>query len=75
MNTSIITTDTYLQHDTGQGHPERADRVTVIIDHLRKIKFKSLVWNKPKKFDLKYLRLAHEESYLNTVKDAFPIAA
>ena len=32
MKTGIITTDTYLNHDTGQGHPERADRVTVVID-------------------------------------------
>ena len=29
MKTGIITTDTYLNHNTGQGHPERADRVTV----------------------------------------------
>ena len=34
MKTGIITTDTYLNHDTGQGHPERADRVTIVIDHL-----------------------------------------
>ena len=37
MKTGIITTDTYLNHDTGQGHPERADRVTVIINHLKKV--------------------------------------
>ena len=37
MKTGIITTDTYLNHDTGQGHPERADRVTVVIDHLKKL--------------------------------------
>ena len=36
MKTGIVTTDTYLNHDTGQGHPERADRVTVVIDHLKK---------------------------------------
>ena len=35
MKTGIITTDTYLNHNTGQGHPERADRVTVVIDHLK----------------------------------------
>ena len=32
MKTAILTTDTYLDHHTGQGHPERADRVTVVID-------------------------------------------
>ena len=34
MKTGIITTDTCLNHDTGHGHPERADRVTVIIENL-----------------------------------------
>ena len=43
MKTGIITTNTYLNHDTGQGHPERADRVTVVIDHLKKIKSKDLM--------------------------------
>jgi len=52
MKTGIITTDTYLNHDTGQGHPERADRVTVVIDHLKKVKSKDLIWKKPTKFDL-----------------------
>jgi acetoin utilization deacetylase AcuC-like enzyme len=72
MKTGIITTDTYLNHNTGQGHPERADRVTVIIDHLKKLKLKDLVWKKPKKFDLKYLQLTHDKNYLNNVKDSFP---
>ena len=72
MGTGIITTDSYLNHDTGKGHPERADRVTVIIDNLKKMKSKSLIWKKPKKFDLKYLQLAHDIDYLNSVKDSFP---
>ena len=72
MKTGIITTDTYLNHDTGQGHPERADRVTAVINHLKKIKLKNLIWKKPVKFDLKYLEYAHDKSYLNNVKDSFP---
>ena len=72
MKTGLITTDTYLNHDTGQGHPERADRVTVVIDHLKKLNSKNLIWKKPSKFDLKYLQLAHDKDYLNSVKDSFP---
>jgi acetoin utilization deacetylase AcuC-like enzyme len=72
MKTGIITTDTYLNHNTGQGHPERADRVTVVIDHLKKLKSKNLVWKKPTKFDHKYLQLAHNKDYLNNVKNSFP---
>jgi len=72
MKTGIITTDTYLNHDTGQGHPERGDRVTVVIDHLKKIKSKNLIWKKPVKFDLKYLEFAHDKNYLNNVAESFP---
>ena len=72
MKTGIVTTDTYLNHDTGRGHPERADRVTVVIDHLKKIKLKNLIWKKPEKFDLKYLEYAHDKNYLNNVNESFP---
>ena len=72
MKTGIITTNTYLNHDTGQGHPERADRVTAIIENLKKLSSKNLVWKKPTKFDLRYLQLAHDKDYLNDVKDSFP---
>ena len=72
MKTGIITTNTYLNHDTGQGHPERADRVTVVIDHLKKVKSKNLIWKKPAKFDLKYLEYAHDKNYLNNVTESFP---
>ena len=72
MKTCIITTDTYLNHNTGTGHPERPDRVTVVIDHLKKTKSKNLIWKKPKKFDLKYLELAHDKNYLNDIVNSFP---
>ena len=72
MKTGIISTDTYSNHDTGQGHPERADRVTAVIDQLKKVKSKNLIWKKPTKFDLEYLAFAHDKNYLDNVKDSFP---
>jgi len=72
MKTGIITTDSYLNHNTGQGHPERADRVTVVLDHLKKVKQKNLIWKKSLTFDLKYLEYAHDKRYLNNVDDSFP---
>ena len=72
MKTGILTTDTYLNHYTGQGHPEKADRVTVVIEHLKKLNSKNLVWKKPEKFDLKYLKLVHDNNYLKNLKDSFP---
>jgi acetoin utilization deacetylase AcuC-like enzyme len=72
MKTGIITTNTYLNHDTGQGHPENADRVTVVLEHLKKIKSRNLIWKEPIKFDLKYLEYAHDKDYLNNVTNSFP---
>ena len=72
MKTGILTTDTYLNHHTGQGHPEKADRVTVVIEHLKKLNSKNLVWKKPEKFDLKYLKLVHDNNYLKNLTDSFP---
>ncbi len=72
MKTCIITTDTYQNHDTGIGHPERIDRVTVVNEGLKRIQSKDLIWLKPKVFDAKYLSLAHREEYLYTLEKSFP---
>ena len=70
MKTGIITTETYLDHDTGQGHPERPDRVSVVIENLKKNK--KLIWKKPLKFDAKYLKIAHKSDYIDEVENSFP---
>ena len=72
MKTGIITTDTYLNHNTGQGHPENADRVSVVIENLKKIKNKNFVWKKPNKFDTKYLKITHNTNYVSEVEKSFP---
>jgi len=71
VKTAIITTNTYLNHNTGQGHPENADRISVIIENLKK-KEKNFIWKKPKKFDSKYLKIAHNPNYVNEVEKSFP---
>ena len=72
MKTCIITTDTYQNHDTGIGHPERIDRVTVVNEGLKRIQSKDLIWLKPKVFDRKYLSLAHSKVYLHKLEESFP---
>ena len=72
MKTGIVTTDTYLNHDTGQGHPERADRVSVIVENLKKFKNKNLVWKKPTKFNPKYLEIVHNTNYIKDIQKSFP---
>ena len=57
MKTGLITSDTYQNHNTGDGHPEKIDRVTVVIDNLKKLDNKDLVWKKPSKFDQSLLEI------------------
>ena len=72
MKTGLITSDTYQNHNTGDGHPEKVDRVTAVIDNFKKIDNKELVWKKPAKFDQSYLINTHSTEYINLVNKSFP---
>ena len=72
MKTGLITSDTYQNHNTGDGHPEKIDRVTVIIDNFKKLDNKNLVWKKPSKFDRSLLKITHNSDYINFVEKSFP---
>nr|MBC8454259.1 histone deacetylase family protein [Candidatus Pelagibacter sp.] len=63
---------TYQNHNTGDGHPEKIDRVTVIIDNFKKLDNKDLVWKKPSKFDRSLLEITHNSDYINFVEKSFP---
>jgi acetoin utilization deacetylase AcuC-like enzyme len=72
MKTGLITSDTYQNHNTGDGHPEKIDRVTAIIDNFKKLDNKNLIWKKPSKFDRSLLEITHNSSYINFVEKSFP---
>ena len=72
MKTGLITSDTYKNHNTGYGHPEKIDRVTAIIDNFKKVDNKNLIWKKPNKFDEFFLNKTHSIEYINHVKQSFP---
>ena len=72
MKTGLITSDSYQNHNTGDGHPEKIDRVTVVIDNFKKLNNKDLVWKKPSKFDQSLLEITHNSDYINFVKKSFP---
>ena len=72
MKTGLITTDTFKNHNTGNGHPEKIDRVTTIIDNFKKVDNKNLIWKKPNKFDEFFLNKTHSIEYINHVKQSFP---
>ena len=67
MKTGLITSNTYQNHNTGDGHPERIDRVTVIIDNFKKLNNKNLIWKKPSKYKRGLLENTHNKDYINFV--------
>ena len=72
MKTGLITSDTYQNHDTGDGHPEKIDRVAAVIDNFKKLDNKNLIWKKPVKFDQSILINTHSFEYINQVSQSFP---
>ena len=72
MKTGLITSDTYQNHNTGDGHPEKIDRVTAVIDNFKKLDNKNLIWKKPSKFDRSLLEITHNTDYINFVEKSFP---
>ena len=72
MKTGLITSDTYQNHDTGNGHPEKIDRVSAVIDNFKKLNNKNLIWKKSLKFDQSFLIDTHSSKYVNQVNVSFP---
>ncbi len=72
MKTCLVTTDTYQNHDTGNGHPEKIDRVTAVIENFKKLNNNNIVWKKPAKFDQSLLIKTHSSKYVDFVAQSFP---
>ena len=72
MKTGLITSSTYQNHNTGDGYPEKIDRVTAIIDNFKKLNNKNLIWKKPSKYKKKLLENTHNKDYINFVEKSFP---
>ena len=72
MKTGLITSDTYQNHNTGDGHPEKIDRVTAVIDNFKKLDNKNLIWKKPNKFENSFLIKTLTSNYIDQVDKSFP---
>ena len=72
MTTCIFTANSSIQHDTGPGHPECAERIPSIINGLKRIQSKNLIWKDVGYFDEKYIKLTHSEKYLEKINQSFP---
>jgi len=72
VKTGLITSDTYQNHNTGEGHPEKIDRVTSVIENFKKLDNKNLIWKKPSSFDHNLLINTHSSEYIKQVQQSFP---
>ena len=73
MKTGLIISNTYQNHNTGDGHPEKIDRVTAVIDNFKKQNNKNLLWKEPSIFDQSLLIKTHSSEYINQVNLSFPV--
>jgi acetoin utilization deacetylase AcuC-like enzyme len=74
MTTLLITHPSFLDHDTGPGHPERPDRMRAIDKVLAHDMFAKLTRvEAPLRDDVEdAIRLAHPQAYLDAIKAARP---
>ena len=74
MSTLLITHPCFVEHDTGYGHPERADRMRAIDKALSHSAFGALVREEaPLRADVEaQIMLAHPKRYLEEIKAARP---
>ena len=72
MKTGLITSDTFLNHNTGPGHPEQIARVSIINENFKKLNNRNIFWKKPVLITEDVIKDAHDTEYINLVKNSFP---
>ena len=70
-DTGFIYSPKYLEHRAGDAHPERPDRLTTLLSHLKH----EGIWDKlthyePEKVEMELLTKIHDREYIDRVKDA-----
>jgi acetoin utilization deacetylase AcuC-like enzyme len=72
MTTLLLTHPACLMHDTGYGHPERADRLRAINDALAAPAFKALKREEAPRADLAAIERLHPKAYVEMVRASIP---
>jgi acetoin utilization deacetylase AcuC-like enzyme len=72
MTTLLLTHPACLSHDTGYGHPERADRLRAINDALAAPAFKALKREEAPRADLAAIERLHPKAYVEMVRASIP---
>lgn len=70
MKTAIITSNSSINHLTGDGHPEQPKRILSITETLKKRK--DLIWKTPEDVPEEILKITHTDEYINLIKKSFP---
>ncbi len=69
MSTGIFHNPTSLSHDTGEGHPERADRIRALLEMIKSSSMnESLEWNESPLAKESHLLNNHSARYIDSVK-------
>jgi len=67
---NIITSDRFLLHDTGYGHPERPERLSACIKGIQKIEIQDTFnWLEPRRATMDELQLVHPKSHVVNVQN------
>ncbi len=72
MTTLLVSQPNFEDHQTPQGHPERADRIRAVEEALFRPRFDKLVRREAPTGDLMLAELVHDSSYLNILRQARP---
>ncbi len=72
MTTLLLTHAVCLEHDTGVGHPERADRLRAVNDVLAGKDFVALKREQAPRADLKAIERVHPTAYVEMVRSKIP---
>ncbi|UYN99439.1 MAG: histone deacetylase family protein [Devosia sp.] len=72
MTTLLVSQTNFADHQTPQGHPERADRIRAVEDGLRGGDFDRLLRRNAPFGDITLAELVHDASYMARLRDARP---
>ncbi len=72
MSTLYLTHPVFKKHDTGQGHPERPDRMRAIDAVMDHEMFAPLTREQAPQSDFEVLGLVHDPAYIEAVREAAP---
>ena len=72
MTTAIFTHPDFLAHDTGPGHPERPERISVVWEVLDREAFRGLPRHEAPEAEVEQLCWVHDSAYVDAVLNAVP---